>query len=130
LERLVWKTEYSLQHPSIDVHHVQIFELFNQLCEATPGSLLQSEVLQRLVLLAMEHFDLEEKMMKRASYHPKMFDHHVMSHRLILQKLTGLENASLESTLAYFREWIVDHMVSEDKLLENFLKETHFSEYD
>lgn len=125
MEKLVWKKDYSLKNESIDSQHRQIFDLYNQVCDSPHGWTDQEALLRRLYEFAVEHFDQEETLMEQANYQPSMFDHHRTSHRMILSALSKLEKSSLEATMSFFRDWIVDHMVVVDKLLERFLQESY-----
>ena len=124
MERLIWKKEYSIENELIDSEDREIFDLYNQICDSPDGWTDQEALLLRLNRFAVEHFAQEEKLMEQANYQPSMFEHHRTSHRLILDTLNKLEKSSLEASMKFFREWIVDHMVVEDKLLEKFLKES------
>lgn len=118
---LIWKSEYSLGNDLVDAQHIQIFEIYNKICESPPESIDQSRLLDELVGFTVEHFAEEEMLMARANYQPSLFEHHKSSHAQILQTLLELRANSVDEMLEFFGVWIVDHMLIEDRRLQESL---------
>lgn len=121
MKRLEWKPEYLLGNDVVDAQHRQIFEYYNNICGTEPQSIDRDRLLDEFVAFAIEHFAEEEGLMERAHYQPALFAHHKASHERILQSLLGLRTKSVDEILEFFGAWLVDHMLIEDRRLEDWL---------
>lgn len=123
-----WRKEYSVNVEILDNHHNQLFEKANLLHEAfhsnKEGEVLE-EVFQFLMEFTKYHFTEEEKLMKQYNY--PYFESHRAKHEKLIEKVLkyykkldqGDRKSSLEF-LEFLRNWIVDHILFEDRKYTKF----------
>jgi hemerythrin-like metal-binding protein len=84
-------------------------------------------ILSRLVQYAEGHFQREEAVMDASGY--MLLGEHHLSHTKLYEKIYAL-NERLESdpaplereTIAFLKQWLIDHVVEEDLKLGEFLR--------
>ena len=104
--------------------------LINRLCVSLANRKNEpviAECLFKMVVAFTEyHFATEHKLMRQHSY-PDQSEHDA-EHERLLEELGrfGSEMAEAESKflIAYLRKWLQDHILTQDKTLGAFLKET------
>jgi hemerythrin len=123
--KFVWDKSYSVGNEMIDTQHRHLFDLGNdmqniQLCDVT-------RTIMNLYKHTIEHFDTEEQHMKAIGY-PKLEQHRELHNGLI----TGLNNliekpiatnVGLESLKKFVYNWIIDHILNQDKKYFEFYQE-------
>lgn len=124
--KFVWDKSYSVGHETIDSQHRRLFELGNDMQNVDISGVTRA--IMSLYKHAREHFDSEEQHMKAIGY-PKLEQHRELHNDLI----TGLNNvakkpidtvAGLESFKRFVYDWIIDHILNQDKKYFEFYRET------
>lgn len=118
---MVWKPEYAIGDKRVDEQHLRLFELYNQLCGVTPESVDHTRLLHELYSYAVFHFAEEEALMHTAGYPSVEVEAHTRSHRAFFNTLERLRTQSLETAFGFFREWLVHHILTEDRAIGRFL---------
>ncbi|QQR68689.1 MAG: hemerythrin family protein [Alphaproteobacteria bacterium] len=125
-----WDAKYCVGHPRIDSDHKCLIEIINILCRVMlthESDEVLHDLLRLLLNQAQGHFDREEGYMRDADY-PAYEDHHA-KHVVLLEQVVDLahrleenrEDTVPESTVKFLHEWLIDHIVSDDKPLGAYL---------
>lgn len=125
MQEIVWKEEFSVRNAEIDKQHKQLFDILNKLIESKESSVnskIIADTLTEMVNYAREHFKTEEMFM--ADYGYPEFEFHKRSHKEFI-KNTGLMSLRImegdknipEEMLNYLKNWLVNHILDEDKKL-------------
>lgn len=119
-----WKTEYNIGNAMVDAQHQNLFDLANQIVDAT-----NSATLTRLFMLfyqhIREHFEAEEQLMKQNAYPD--YERHVAIHNQMLDRLIAITETihagtwTLADIKAFVASWVLVHILEEDKLLGEYL---------
>jgi hemerythrin len=122
LYRFEWGPKYMLGNEMIDQQHKYLFDLGNQLQDA---SLKESkDILQLLLKYCKIHFKQEEKHMREHQYPD--FTEHQQRHINILKELDyysdgGLNDQhSLQAFTHFFMSWLSVHVLKEDMAYVKF----------
>lgn len=130
MNEFVWNNRYLIGNEEVDVQHQHLFELANQLVEASRDD----EIIRLLMLFyqhAREHFSAEEELMKQAGYPDYL--RHVEAHNQMLGKLAELSKTVQQkqwnpSELKVFvTRWVLVHILDDDMPMGEYLKQ-HSSE--
>lgn len=129
-EEIVLDDTYLTGVREIDEQHKELTILINRLCVSLTNRKSEpviAECLFKMVVAFTEyHFATEHKLMRQHSY-PDQSEHDA-EHERLLEELGrfGSEMAEAESKflIAYLRKWLQDHILTQDKALGAFLKET------
>lgn len=133
-----WSDEYETGFPIIDQQHQQMFALVNELSQAMAEGTDQAtlkQLLQELLNDTIEHFTLEEDLMKEHDY--PYYDQHKQIHdRLtnkvskVLHRLEANEDPTLvNSELSHFlHQWLVHHIQGQDRKMIQFFRERNIGE--
>jgi hemerythrin len=125
-----WKDKYSVNVPTIDTQHQNLFATINELFDAMrsgTGAKLVPEILTRLVAYTRQHFSAEEALMKRTGY--PSYPAHKAEH----DKLTGevvklardMEAGKVALSvhlLEFLRNWLQNHILSSDQKYSEHLR--------
>ncbi len=132
MEFAQWSPEYETGFPLIDQQHQQMFELVNQLQEAIvrethPVTIKQ--LLQELLQDTMEHFTLEENLMREHDYpsyqeHKQIHDRLTRKIRKVLHAIETNEDTQVVNTeLSHFlHQWLVHHIQGQDQKMIQFFR--------
>jgi len=126
-----WKDEYSVQIPSIDAQHRNLFRIGAELNEAMrtgQGKAVLSKTLDRLVQYTVVHFDTEERLMRQHGY-PELAAHKA-EHDALTTKVKEFQ-AELESgralitvqLLQFVRDWLDHHIQGSDQKYAPYLRQ-------
>jgi len=125
-----WKEEYSVQIPSIDAQHRNLFRIGAELNEAMKtgqGRTVVSKTLDRLVQYTVVHFETEERLMRQHNYPD--FAAHKAEHDAMTQKVhefqAELHNGRAVITvqlLQFLRDWLDQHIRGSDQKYAPFLR--------
>lgn len=126
---LNWNDNYRIGDALIDREHRKLFDLINNfhftyLQNHDHHNILQ--VLNELVRYAEEHFRHEEQIMAECSY-PELDRHreiHVGLFETLFSLQTKLEKGTIgveKETIEFLRNWLTDHITSDDRALGVFL---------
>lgn len=122
MKPMVWKPEYSVHDDKVDSQHRRLFDLYNQVISVSMESVDHERLLHDLYAYAVFHFAEEEALMATAKYPEEQIRTHVSIHASFFRTLERLRNQSVETALDYFREWLVHHIMTEDKEIGRFLE--------
>ena len=122
---------YKVGHPAIDQQHAELFKAVNNLHDAMKeGKARQQlgEVLAFLREYTVQHFQMEEGLMRQSSY-PGCLEHQRLHNELAQQVLdleakhqSGSMTLSL-SVMNFLKDWLAHHISKEDMSLSAYLKE-------
>ena len=126
-----WKPQYSVNIPSIDGQHQNLFRIAGELHSAMAagqGKAALSRILDRLVQYTKVHFAHEERLMSLHHY-PDAAKHAAQHHALTEQVLAfqaDFDNGKALMTiqvLDFLKEWLKHHIAESDQKYAPFLKE-------
>jgi hemerythrin-like metal-binding protein len=126
-----WQPQYSVNIPSIDGQHQNLFRLAGELhaaMSAGKGKAAVSQTLDRLVQYTKVHFAHEERLMSSHGY-PDLAAH-LAQHRGLTQKVMDFQ-ADFEKgkalmtvqILQFLNDWLRHHIAESDKKYAPFMKE-------
>lgn len=124
-----WRESYAVGHETLDAEHRELFAKAEALFTAMRRHAdvdVKLATLDGLIDYAEEHFVSEEKLMKKAEY--PQYEEQVRMHRQLLADVRerrtyaqdGLEKTDL-GLIAFLKEWILDHILTEDRRLGAYL---------
>jgi hemerythrin len=119
--RLEWIPALATDSSVVDDQHRHLFDLYNQVLESQGDRVDRDGVLDSLTAYALHHFRDEEAWMESIGYPQEAFLHHKSSHEVFVRELERLRTAPLYQTLDYFREWLLRHIMAEDRQIRVFL---------
>jgi hemerythrin len=124
-----WDEKYSVNIPEVDAQHKMLVSMVNDLFEsmnAGKGKDILGSILSGLVSYSKTHFSTEERLMKTCDYPDYL--HHKKSHddftsqALDLKKQFDNGNVTLSVKVGKFlKEWLINHILVEDKKYVPFL---------
>ena len=124
-----WKADYCTGHIAVDGQHREIFRLVNQFSEAVAtrrARALMRPVIDRLVSYVAEHFEEEERLMRRAGFPDRTA--HAAAHAAFgaqVQEVARAYQAGelvLPITLSQFMlDWLDGHIKVSDQALVEWL---------
>ncbi len=122
---------YRLGYPELDAQHAGLFELVNRLHEGVlsgAGRPVLGGLMARLRQETMLHFLQEETLMRRTGY-PGL-DAHKRLHDDLARQVSDLEAkhrggslAVSQSVMNFLKDWLVHHILNEDRRLAEHLRE-------
>lgn len=122
MKKMVWKPEYAIHDERVDAQHLRLFDLYNEVSAVPAGSLDQERLIHDLYTYAVFHFAEEEALMATVRFPPALRVAHERSHQSFFHTLERLRSQSAETAMEFFREWLVHHIVTEDKEIGRFLE--------
>ena len=127
MRKIEWKSSYEIGHTLIDTQHQALVELINKLLMEEKGSSKSSDLLVDFMKYAQEHFVQEEEIMAKLNF-PEL-ELHKTQHLGYILKGMEFANKSLRNhpklhteTLTYMKEWLLTHILSEDKKIATYLE--------
>jgi hemerythrin len=126
-----WKPQYSVNIPSIDGQHQNLFRMAGELHQAMAGGrgkAALSLLLDRLVQYTTVHFAHEERLM--SLHHYSGMAAHVAEHRALTTQVlafqknfdSGQVSLTIE-VLNFLKDWLKHHIAESDQKYAPFLKE-------
>lgn len=122
MKTMVWKPEYAIHDERVDAQHKKLFDLYNEISSVPPGTADQERLLHDLYSYAVFHFAEEEALMATIGYPEAARTAHARSHQSFFRTLERLRSQSFETAMEFFREWLVHHILNEDKEIGQFLE--------
>ncbi len=127
----IWNSTYELGLQEIDEHHRNLVELLNKTYDlilySTDNDEIQT-ILLELIKYTDYHFDVEEQMMKEASF--RGLKTHITKHNNFKKQLTVLMQAYLSGAhpvntdiVLFLWDWLIKHILKDDKKLIAFLSQ-------
>jgi len=124
--RIDWNDSFSVHHEQIDKQHRKLIDLFNDLHETLlHGTIEEStevrkQTLNSLVEYIDYHFSFEEEYLKEMGY--AELNRHSQIHKNFSNKVITLQQDIISGNMVFtssliklLRNWIVDHILKEDK---------------
>lgn len=136
---IIWNKEWNVGHAEIDKQHQHWVEIFNRFESACLDDSYQNaaeykkDTIQELYEYTDYHFKTEEEVMNKYDY-PEAARHwrlHKDFKNSVYEKFREFENdgAVLSSQiLSLMKQWIEDHILTEDRMLLLFLESQGISE--
>ena len=126
---ILWKEEYCVGVESIDEQHKELVVIANKIYELLKNDLIADKydsiiaIIDELKDYTVYHFKAEEEYMKNIGY-KKLLSQKV-AHNDFLEKMQSIDmnkidnghNEYLIEMLDFVCEWLVQHIVKEDKLI-------------
>lgn len=126
---ILWKNEYGTGVPSIDEQHQKLFEIANRIYDLLKNDLVTDkynsivEIINELKDYTHYHFEAEEKYMQSIGY--AKFLSQKVAHNDFLEKMNEIDltkidngqNKYLIGILNFVSDWLVEHIIKEDKLI-------------
>ena len=129
MNKIVWKSEYSVGVARLDEQHKKIIKIINTLIDnpkAHSKSGTINDTLAELTNYVSGHFLLEEQLLEENSY-PNLLEHSE-KHTAYSDQIakfcadTMNKNSNIPIELLYFlREWWIEHILYEDMNYKVFL---------
>jgi len=122
-----WNDRYKIGHSRVDTQHQQLFELGNQIVEASNDEEL-THLLMLLYQHTREHFSAEENLMKQTNYPD--YDRHVEQHNQMLDRLIEISKTVQKKQWdpvdikIFMTNWVLVHIIEEDMPLGEYLNKT------
>ncbi len=124
---LQWKEEYEVGVAEIDEQHQKLIDIANRVYELMRNELALDkydqivEILQELKEYTVYHFHFEEGLMQKAKY-KKRFSHKLL-HQEFLAQVEAVDlsvvdeeqDAYLVKIMDFIANWLIEHIVGEDK---------------
>ena len=124
-----WKDEYSVGIDFVDEQHQQLFVIANKIYELLNNHLVLDkydrivEIIEELKDYTRYHFNAEEEHMKRIGY--RKFLSQKVAHTEFLEKMDAIDltriddgqNEYLHEILNFVMDWLVYHILKQDKLI-------------
>ncbi|MBT3635139.1 MAG: hemerythrin family protein [Candidatus Marinimicrobia bacterium] len=124
--RFTWEKSLSVGNDLLDEQHKNIIELACQLPEIIVANDTPS-VINQLYKYFRFHFSHEEEMMRSINF-PFLGEHQLI-HEGFISKLNKIRQQTIDSNLSLSRnkmliyEWMVEHIMCEDKKYFHFIRE-------
>jgi len=128
---LKWKDEYCIGIDKIDNQHKHLFEIGNRAYDLLNDQFRLDkydrivEIIEELRQYTIYHFKSEEEYMQSISY--KKFFSQKVQHDYFIKKINEVDlseidenqDAYLKDLLAFVFEWILKHILEEDKMINS-----------
>jgi hemerythrin-like metal-binding protein len=134
-ELISWSSELSVKIPSIDEQHQNLVKLVNQLNHAMKegqSKQVLGAVFEQLASYTVEHFQYEEKLFQECGY--EHMEEHSRKHKDLVQQVVDFKEKFTRDgsmllgmeVLNFLRDWLVNHIMIEDKKYSGPLQEHGF----
>jgi hemerythrin-like metal-binding protein len=132
MDKLVWGDDNLVHLPEFDSQHKLLFSLLNELInlEQLPPQLqkqLHLQTLRNLVDAIRQHFDAEERFMRRNAYPDELQQLHKTQHfalvddlKEFIHKYSRYSKPLTDEMVAYLYKWLVQHMRDYDRKLGDY----------
>ena len=124
-----WEKDYCIGVESIDEQHKKLFEIANRTYDLLKNELITDkydkiiEIIDELKSYTIYHFNSEEDYMQSIGY--KKFFSQKVAHNEFLGKMENIDieridngqNKYLMGILDFVNDWLVEHILKEDKLI-------------
>jgi hemerythrin len=126
-----WRDEYRTNVAEMDEHHRQLFKAANAFDQAVfvgEAHVVVKQTLDSLLQYAATHFTAEEDLMRQHGV-PE-FERHRKQHNKFMDDVSEMKNKVAEGSfrastdfLNFFKDWIINHILTEDRKYGPFLNE-------
>ena len=125
-----WNASLELKISSIDSQHQKLVEYINELYDAMmagKGNDVLGSVFQKLITYTQDHFAYEEKLFETHGYSET--SQHAKAHASLKSTVSDFytkfqkgEMAVSSELMNFLKEWLMNHILKEDKAYVPFLK--------
>ena len=125
-----WSEKYEIGIKEVDEQHKDIIDMLNRMHDALPKKNAVDDVIETITALAIYtklHFKTEEAAMAEIGY--PYLERQRKQHATLNQKVHGMvmkmnrgDVPSVRETLAFLKQWLLDHIEKEDMLIKKFLQ--------
>ncbi len=132
LQKVKWKSEYSVNNEHIDGQHQKLFDILNILIDnkdVNIHSRIITDTLLEMLNYSEYHFSTEEKYMLKFNY--PAYNEHKKEHMDFIKKTSLLSLRAMENDetipleiLIFLNEWLVSHILKSDFKLSNYFLNT------
>lgn len=126
-----WSIMFSTHIDSIDEQHKVLLGYINELHDAMSAGIDKSkmgDILDKLANYTVEHFGYEEALFAKYGYENK--DEHEKHHVNLKNQVDGFvkkfKSGEVEVSsdlMSFLKDWLMNHIIKEDKKYVHFLKE-------
>lgn len=131
-----WESKYKTGYKRIDDQHKELVNIINDLYSISSEANLEDEkvkksfssILKRAIDYATYHFSYEERIMSAIDY--SVSKEHITEHRAFSVKVVDEvamyengDNIVIEDFISFLRDWLINHIMVEDKKFITELKE-------
>lgn len=128
-EAFIWRDDFSVLVGEMDVHHKKLVEIANRIMailHSGGGSTPLLEAVKALVAYTHYHFAAEEALMEKHGYPGILFhtQRHLQLARQVADYAASISAGSVPEEsdfLKFFRDWIITHILNEDRKYGEFL---------
>jgi hemerythrin-like metal-binding protein len=130
MEKISWKSEYSLGIEKVDRQHQHMFEIINKIigcCGPSGDTNLVADTIEEMVNYAREHFADEEMLMRQYGY-PNL-DAHKKEHNYFIDTTAELavgfmnnKNTTGGEIAEFLSIWLTNHILKTDMKYKELLK--------
>ncbi|MBF0214048.1 MAG: bacteriohemerythrin [Magnetococcales bacterium] len=124
-----WNSAFNIQISEMDIHHKKLLEIANAIMEIVrsgAGWSAMESAFAALVHYTEYHFSAEERLMERYGY-PELVRHQ-SRHRSLVQQVLEYRDQMMRQPdtsqidfKSFFSQWLVRHIMSEDRQYSAFL---------
>lgn len=123
MDIIKWKTEYALGIEKVDNQHMRLIALINRLVDSYQedrGRDTIETIFQGLMDYCSYHFVVEEMVMRNHSYgeyvsHKTRHDNFINKIKYFKADYSKGNSVVLVKTVDYLNDWLIDHIVIEDR---------------
>jgi len=126
-----WKNDFSVGIKELDDQHKSFFDILNRLAEAAGGNKgmgVVGPVLRELMEYSRHHFTEEENWLKIIEYPGLQYQE--KQHEFFISQVTDLQDRYSQgdvniprSTVEFLRDWLLSHILENDKKYGTFMHE-------
>ncbi len=128
-----WRPEYETGFKPVDEQHKHLFDIINRLHNAMSeghGNDVLKETLDELIQYTVEHFSMEEKLMREYEYpgyeeHKGVHDQLTKQVKDIAQKFENGERFVTVELSHFLTKWLIHHIKGQDQKMIRFFRENH-----
>lgn len=120
-----WLDDYRVGDALIDNQHQYLFSLANDLVDSRDRENLIHNAMQ-LFRYVREHFEYEETVMRQTGY--PAYEEHLVLHEGLINQLSAISSDiandrwSMASLQQFMNEWLLGHIVEQDKKLGRYIQ--------
>ena len=136
--KIEWKQEYSVGINEIDDQHKRFFVIIEKLDDIVQSGGTREDTVRTLTDLASYanyHFSVEEKYFEQYEYeeteaHTAMHNAYEKKLEDFIERLKGDDPALAPDLATFSKEWLISHILKEDKKYSETFIENGFSDED
>ncbi len=135
---ITWDNCYSVFVPEMDEEHKNIIKIINQLDEAIHEEKereITGDIISQLIEYCKTHFAHEEQFLSEIGY-PKLEKHQGLHTglsdvtKLFQNEYNAGQTVSAEKLMVFLWNWLLDHIMSEDKAYGLFYAENNLKKQE